>query len=108
MCQLSSLDSNSFVHQSGEVSKVIGSECPNKLGAESIAKPLLLLSISGDILNCITRESEEIPLIILDSLVALDETTEFGLLAVQNTLRDVTGAESSLEVSPSDDGSFSL
>ena len=55
---------------------------------------LLLAGISGDLLFSIARQVEEIALIGFNSHVALSEVAEFFLLAINDPLRNVAGAES--------------
>ena len=104
--QVSSLDRDSLVHQGGEVGKVIRGQRDQQIRSESITELLLFVCISGDVSFSVAGQVEEVPLILLDSPVALSEVAKFSLLAIHYSLRDVTCAECSLEISPGDHSSF--
>src|SRR3990170_1507170 len=61
------------------------------------------MSISWKISISIARQIEELSLISLHSLVALDKVAEFSFLPCNNCLGNVAGTESNLEFFPGDD-----
>src|SRR3990170_3892083 len=103
MLHLSSLKQNSLVHKSSKVGEVLSSKCKLDVWVESITEFLLSTSICGDVFFSIAGQVKEFPLISFNSLVALSEVAELGFHPVHNSLRNISGMKSSLELKPSND-----
>jgi hypothetical protein len=74
---------------------------------EPFTELLLSVSISGNVFLSIARQLKEFTLIGFHRLASLNKVAELLFLPIHNSLRNVTGTESSFELLPGDDSSRS-
>ena len=97
---LRSLQLYGIVYQGGEIRKVMDSHSKLQIRVKSFTKLLLTAGICRYIFLGIARQFQELSLIRFHRLSSLGEVAKLTLLPVHYPLRDITGAESILEVHP--------
>src|ERR1041385_1254173 len=89
-----------LVDENLEFGKVMKIELVTKSRIESLAEPLLLLGVGGDLLGSIAGKTIELPTKLINSPSSLGDIAELLSLAVHESLRNVMLAKSVTELIP--------